>query len=215
MDIRPLVDTDVDACIIMSASQWFDYDTCVSDAERQLMYNLASVDFFHLLRFATAAYVAYENEKIYGCVMSTIHKVDENAYIWKKQAEGELLRLEKKFTAPLCADKQLQQAYRQCCISIEENVSFSSDARSATQGEILLFLVDKQVRGKGVGGALWEKNHEYFSSHDMENYFLYTDTTCDFSFYDAKGLTRAKEEKNVRDSYGKVCDKYIYIGTVV
>lgn len=68
-----------------------------------------------------------------------------------------------------------------------------SDVTATTQAELELFMVNPDVRGAGVGGALWRQLLAALRSMDVRAFFLHTDSSCDFGFYDHKGLTRVAE----------------------
>ncbi|UDL24138.1 N-acetylglutamate synthase [Bifidobacterium pseudolongum] len=68
-----------------------------------------------------------------------------------------------------------------------------SDITATTQAELELFMVNPGVRGAGVGGALWRQLLAALRSVDVRAFFLHTDSSCDFGFYDHKGLSRVAE----------------------
>ncbi|MFR0603333.1 GNAT family N-acetyltransferase [Bifidobacterium pseudolongum subsp. globosum] len=68
-----------------------------------------------------------------------------------------------------------------------------SDVTATTQAELELFMVNPDVRGAGVGGALWRQLLAALRSMDVRAFFLHTDSSCDFGFYDHKGLSRVAE----------------------
>ena len=68
-----------------------------------------------------------------------------------------------------------------------------SDITATTQAELELFMVNPGVRGAGVGGALWRQLLAALRSMGVRAFFLHTDSSCDFGFYDHKGLSRVAE----------------------
>lgn len=68
-----------------------------------------------------------------------------------------------------------------------------SDVTATTQAELELFMVNPDVRGAGVGGALWRQLLAALRSMDVRAFFLHTDSSCDYGFYDHKGLARVAE----------------------
>lgn len=68
-----------------------------------------------------------------------------------------------------------------------------SDVTATTQAELELFMVNPGVRGAGVGGALWRQLLAALRSVDVRAFFLHTDSSCDYGFYDHKGLIRVAE----------------------
>lgn len=53
----------------------------------------------------------------------------------------------------------------------------------------------------GVGRKLFNHMLGVFRNAGMNEYFLFTDTTCDYGFYDYRGLTRKAEHTVRRDSF--------------
>lgn len=68
-----------------------------------------------------------------------------------------------------------------------------SDVTATTQAELELFMVNPDARGAGVGGALWRQLLAALRSMGVRAFFLHTDSSCDFGFYDHKGLSRVVE----------------------
>ncbi|KAA8831525.1 GNAT family N-acetyltransferase [Bifidobacterium tissieri] len=69
----------------------------------------------------------------------------------------------------------------------------SRDAESQGKrydGELVLFIVDGQYRGYGLGRMLFDDAMRYFHDQGIDDFFLYTDTGCDFGFYGHRGMTR-------------------------
>ncbi|PLS27382.1 acetyltransferase, GNAT family [Bifidobacterium anseris] len=65
-----------------------------------------------------------------------------------------------------------------------------ADVDETTQAELELFMVSPAVRGMGVGGALWRQLLDALRVMGVRAFFLHTDSSCDYGFYDHKGLTR-------------------------
>ncbi|MCC5894684.1 MAG: GNAT family N-acetyltransferase [Alkalibacterium sp.] len=57
-------------------------------------------------------------------------------------------------------------------------------------GEVLLFAVDKSTRGNGVGSTLFNGYLTYLRSEGARTFYLFTDTSCSYTFYEHKGLKR-------------------------
>lgn len=57
-------------------------------------------------------------------------------------------------------------------------------------GSIELFAVLEEAQGTGIGGQLFEEMITYFKSHHVKSYQLFTDTACNYGFYEYKGLRR-------------------------
>lgn len=78
-----------------------------------------------------------------------------------------------------------------------ENSDFLDKMAGVTDGkfgaELALFIVSKQVRGHGVGSRLFEQLNRFFIENNIDHYYLHTDSTCNYLFYERHGLTRLAE----------------------
>lgn len=63
------------------------------------------------------------------------------------------------------------------------------------QGELTFFAVSKHCRGKGLGKALFEKATAYLQAEKISACYLFTDTSCNYRFYEHQGLHRQQEQK--------------------
>lgn len=62
-------------------------------------------------------------------------------------------------------------------------------------GQISLFAVSKESQGLGVGKQLFQYALQEFKKEQINNFYLYTDTTCNYGFYDHQGMTiRAQKD---------------------
>ena len=68
-----------------------------------------------------------------------------------------------------------------------------SDVTATTQAELGLFMVNPDVRGAGIGGALWRQLLAALRSMGVRAFFLHAGSSCGFGFYDHKGLSRVAE----------------------
>lgn len=57
-------------------------------------------------------------------------------------------------------------------------------------GEVLFFAVDQTLRGSGVGSYLFDDYLNYLKTKGARTFYLFTDTTCTYTFYEYKGLKR-------------------------
>lgn len=61
-------------------------------------------------------------------------------------------------------------------------------------GILTLFIVNEKFRGTGVGSTLLQRVETYFQDNNVKKFYLYTDTTCNFEYYEHHGFDRANEE---------------------
>lgn len=60
--------------------------------------------------------------------------------------------------------------------------------------ELALFAVDPGCRGKGIGKILFQSFLEYLKKYHLSRFYLYTDTSCNFGFYEHQGMKRRIEK---------------------
>lgn len=64
------------------------------------------------------------------------------------------------------------------------------------KGELAFFAISEKCRGKGLGRKLFEAAADYMKSQNISEFYLFTDTTCNYPFYEHLGLTRCCEKKH-------------------
>lgn len=60
--------------------------------------------------------------------------------------------------------------------------------------ELAFFVLDENQRGLGIGKKLYQTFLEYIASEELTKFYLFTDTTCNFGFYEHQGLHQLKEK---------------------
>lgn len=81
--------------------------------------------------------------------------------------------------------------------------------------ELSLFAVTPKVQGLGVGSELFRFFTDKLKQKRMKKFFLYTDTTCNYGFYDYKGLSRiSAASKKIGSPVNEEIEFYIYKGNV-
>lgn len=68
------------------------------------------------------------------------------------------------------------------------------DCRNDYDGEIAFFAVGPECRGKGIGKLLFESVLRYMNDQQIKNLFLFTDTSCNYGFYEHQGMTRRSQK---------------------
>ena len=62
------------------------------------------------------------------------------------------------------------------------------------KGEIALFALSPEYRGLGIGKMLFHCLLAYMKSQSISDFYLYTDTSCNFGFYEHQGMKRCAEK---------------------
>lgn len=79
--------------------------------------------------------------------------------------------------------------------------------------EIVFFVLDEKCRGLGIGKELFSKATEYLKNSGSKNFYLFTDTTCNYGFYEHLGLKRIGE-KTFDFPNNETSSFYIYAGEI-
>lgn len=78
------------------------------------------------------------------------------------------------------------------------------------QGCIQLFIVSKESRGLGIGKALVTHLFNYMRSMNVQSLYLYTDTRCNYGFYDRHDFKRLNEKEIYFDSLKEKLNVFLY-----
>ena len=62
--------------------------------------------------------------------------------------------------------------------------------------ELTLFVVSQTCRGKGIGKLLFQSVLEYMKQENLNEFYLFTDTSCNYGFYKHQGMKRQSEKKH-------------------
>lgn len=61
--------------------------------------------------------------------------------------------------------------------------------QTSYEGQMTLFAVSEKAQGHGIGKQLFQFGIETFKKEQINNFYLFTDTTCNYGFYDHQGMT--------------------------
>lgn len=89
-------------------------------------------------------------------------------------------------------------------MKIFENVSgidkaLLKESRKSYPAELALFVIDPNCRGNGVGKRLFQSALAYMESQQLSQFYLFTDTSCNYGFYEHQGMTRRCEKDHMID----------------
>lgn len=73
----------------------------------------------------------------------------------------------------------------------------------AYAGELAFFVIDEKYRGKGLGRKLFQSAVDDMKSQNISMFYLFTDTSCNYPFYEHLGLVRRCESKHVINANGQ------------
>ena len=64
-------------------------------------------------------------------------------------------------------------------------------------GELSFFVLDEAVRGLGIGKQLYAAALTYMRQENIQSFYLYTDISCNYGFYEHRGMQRRGETEMV------------------
>ena len=73
-----------------------------------------------------------------------------------------------------------------------------------------LFIVSKESRGFGVGKELMNQLYTYMHEMNVKSFYLYTDTRCNFGFYDSQNFKRVSEKEIELESLNESMTVFLY-----
>lgn len=78
-------------------------------------------------------------------------------------------------------------------------------------GELAFFAISEKCRGKGLGRKLFQTVVDYMNSNDISEFYLFTDTSCNYLFYEHLGLIKRCGKKQTIDVKGQEGDMTFFI----
>lgn len=79
------------------------------------------------------------------------------------------------------------------------------------RGEIALFALSPEYRGLGIGKMLFHSVLAYMKSQSISDFYLYTDTSCNFGFYEHQGMVRQQQYKHLVNMKGQKVELEFYL----
>lgn len=64
------------------------------------------------------------------------------------------------------------------------------------QGELAFFAISQECRGLGIGKELFLRLVDYMKLRNIQYFYLYTDTSCNYQFYEHQGMIRRQEKSH-------------------
>ena len=63
--------------------------------------------------------------------------------------------------------------------------------------ELVLFAVNPTYQGKGIGKKLFQSALDYMTRQRLDEFYLFTDTSCNYGFYEHQGMKRRCETEQL------------------
>ena len=90
-------------------------------------------------------------------------------------------------------------------------IKFLNKHKNEFNGVLTLFIVKDGYRGLGIGKTLLNSLVAYLKDNKVSNIYLYTDTTCNYMFYENNSFKRLEEENLMLIRDGKEFDMNVFL----
>lgn len=77
--------------------------------------------------------------------------------------------------------------------------------------ELSLFALSSSCRGKGIGKKLFQAALEYMKQEHLKEFYLFTDTSCNYGFYEHQGMKRRSEKEHTFQIKGQQATMHFFI----
>ncbi len=196
----------IDGVWELNYKAWYE-DEDIDDLESKKAQ--ANIDLRDMLAQGTYAMVATDDEKVVGIAIAQSNYSDNTLPILKTRANDDAYKIAKgsgKSRNDYTWYYELETAaYEKLLAGREEEFD----------GELVLLITSDAYRGQGIGKKLLEEMELYFKTEGVKKYFLKTDDSCNYNFYDRYGLEKlgeisAREANNSDTDY----NLYLYGNTL-
>ena len=200
IQIRDFQEADLDKVADLVAEIWM-------PGSEEIKSDAGRVDFSTYVKRATFLKIAEDDNQILGVIAAKAGKTSQfHQEYWQKITDNALANISKN------SEKRAQNLADYYNFIHSRYADIFREINLDTTYELVLFAVSSQAQGRGVGSALLAAATDYFRSCGATSYYLLTDTTCNWQFYENRQMTRCAEYKASAaevNAHG-VAELYIY-----
>lgn len=149
--------------------------------------------------------VAEKDNKVIGIILGKANK--DNTQLIKEHASLNSYSPELKSIMEVKENKIVINELLQIKDTYNEIIEGRKDD---FQGCIQLFIVSKESRGLGIGKTLISYLFNYMKSMNVQSLYLYTDTRCNYKFYDSQNFKRLNEKEIYFNSLKEKLNVFLY-----
>lgn len=139
--------------------------------------------------------VAVKNNRVIGIILGKAQK-DKH----RLANAHNLLTLANTLFKVVTANKENRKAAKELTKVQNTYKEIIQGKEDDFQGYIELFIVSGESRGLGVGKTLMHHLSYYMRSMDVNSIYVYTDTRCNYGFYESQNFKRLNEKEIFLDS---------------
>lgn len=181
----------------------FGFDAFIKDNE--LLDAVLTIYLHECICDSSFSKVAEKNNKVIGVILGNSIK-DKNNF---KNCSNDIITNPNKLTSILGKSENIKtlKEFSKITDSYKEIIEGKKDM---FQGCIQLFIVSSESRGLGVGKSLLKYLFEYMKNMSVESLYLFTDTRCNYGFYDSQNFIRKNEKEITFQSFDEKLKVFLY-----
>ena len=149
--------------------------------------------------------IAEKNNKVIGVILGSANK-DKNHL---RKAHN-FLSVASTMVKVVFTSKENKKAVKEFSKITSVYNEIIEGKKDTFQGCIQLFIVSEESRGLGVGKSLVSYLFDYMKSMDVKALYLYTDTRCNYGFYESQNFKRINERLVHFDSIKDSLNVFLY-----
>ncbi len=151
----------------------------------------------------TFTQVAFDNGKPIGVIMGNHLHSSHRHLKFQIQARWDLLTLSLTAEGRRARDffKEVDKIYEKLLSAQSQDYG----------GELSFFAIHPEYRSLGIGKELYNRFLNYMKSESIEHFYVYTDTTCNYGFYERQNMLRCGTEKVTLQLNGNPKDILFFI----
>lgn len=200
LQLREYKKEDFNALVNIIKETW-NYDKFSSP---KIAFKLAKVFFNSCLTNYTYSKVALIDEKVVGIILAN------NIKKHKCPISNRLKQLQSILSLYIFKEGRKVSNIFKSVNGIDKQLL--NDCNKSYPAELALFAISPSYRGKGIGKVLFQSAINYLKSEGINEFYLFTDTSCNYGFYEHQGMVRRSEKEHIFNIKGQMAkmDFFIY-----
>ncbi len=202
--IEPLREDDFDNLKRLSSTAW-NYSAYTKD--ERIMDHAVKLDAHVCMGLCNDTLAVYDQDKLIGVVLAYLsvkkRPISRFTHYFKAFYHGLYLGLRNRESRTILKDlRKTEKAYQQML----------KEAKLPYKEELVLFITHKDYQGQGIGKALIEAFENRLRQASKSAYYLFSDTSCNYGFYDHNGYERIQNKtiQQGKKTDEKTLDMFMY-----
>ena len=160
--------------------------------DKRILNHFLNIYLHSCLGETTFTNVAEKDKKVIGLIFGNAEKKIKKA----NSIYHSMIVLYNYLTIKLIPskDRDAMKEFKKMLNAYDELIA---NRKNDFQGSVTLFAVTAECRGLGIGKHLMQSLLEYVQTNEVRNIYLYTDTICNYGFYESQGFIRL-DERNIQ-----------------